>query len=214
MKTPLLIELLKQIDSESVLIFTRTKHRADRLGQALRKAGYKAASLQGNLSQNKRQEALAGFRNGSYQILAATDIAARGIDVLSISHVINYDMPDTTDAYTHRIGRTGRAEKAGDAFTFVSPEDEAQVKHIERLLGGKKIERCVLKGFDYKQSAPAGHTDLAGPSRPQQRSAAWPKQAEARTSHGGQRPTTAASRQPGRRSEGRQQGSLRSRKGR
>ena len=150
LKTALLMELLKHTDTESILIFTRTKHRAKRVGQQLEKAGYKAASLQGNLSQNKRQAALDGFRDGSYQILVATDIAARGIDVSSISHVINYDMPDTTDAYTHRIGRTGRAAKTGDAFTFVTREDEPLVRSIERVLG-EKIERRTLKDFDYKK---------------------------------------------------------------
>ena len=169
LKTALLMELLKHTDTESILIFTRTKHRAKRIGQQLEKAGYKAASLQGNLSQNKRQDALDGFRNGSYQILVATDIAARGIDVLSISHVINYDIPDTTDAYTHRIGRTGRAAKTGDAFTFVSPEDEPLVKSIERVLG-KKIERRILKDFDYKKSAPARDAEFKRPPREQQRS--------------------------------------------
>ena len=98
-------------------------------------AGYRAASLQGNLSQSQRQDALDGFRSGPYQILVATDIAARGIDVSSISHVINFDMPDTVDDYTHRIGRTGRAAKTGDAFTFIDPEDEEMVRGIERVLG-------------------------------------------------------------------------------
>jgi ATP-dependent RNA helicase RhlE len=168
LKSGLLMELLKHTDTESILIFTRTKHRAKRIGQQLEKAGYKAASLQGNLSQNKRQDALDGFRNGSYQILVATDIAARGIDVLSISHVINYDIPDTTDAYTHRIGRTGRAAKTGDAFTFVSAEDEPLIKSIERVLG-KKIERRTLKDFDYRKSAPARNTEFARPPREQQR---------------------------------------------
>ena len=106
-----------------MLIFTRTKHRAKRLGEQLEKAGFSAASLQGNLSQNQRQAALDGFRDGTFQILVATDIAARGIDVSQISHVINYDMPDTAEAYTHRIGRTGRAARTGDAFTLVSHED-------------------------------------------------------------------------------------------
>jgi ATP-dependent RNA helicase RhlE len=164
LKTALLMELLKQTDSESILIFTRTKHRAKRIGQQLEKAGYKAASLQGNLSQNKRQDALDGFRDGSYQILVATDIAARGIDVLSISHVINYDIPDTTDAYTHRIGRTGRAAKTGDAFTFVSPEDEALVKSIERVLG-KRIERRMLKDFNYKKPVPGRDVEFRRPPR-------------------------------------------------
>ena len=169
LKTPLLLELLSHIDKESVLIFTRTKHRAKRVGQQLEKAGYRAASLQGNLSQNRRQAALDGFRDGSYQILVATDIAARGIDVSSISHVINYDMPDTTDAYTHRIGRTGRAEKTGDAFTFVTREDEDIVRSIERVLG-EKIERRMLQGFDYKKAAPSRDTEFARPPRGPQRS--------------------------------------------
>ncbi len=164
LKTGLLMELLKHTDTDSILIFTRTKHRAKRIGQQLEKAGYKAASLQGNLSQNKRQAALDGFRDGSYQILVATDIAARGIDVSSISHVINYDIPDTTDAYTHRIGRTGRAAKTGDAFTFVTGEDEPLVRSIERVLG-KKIDRRTLKDFDYRKAAPARDAEFARPPR-------------------------------------------------
>jgi ATP-dependent RNA helicase RhlE len=164
LKTALLLELLRGTDTESVLIFTRTKHRARRVGQQLEKAGYHAASLQGNLSQNRRQEALDGFRNGSYRILVATDIAARGIDVSSISHVINYDMPDTTDAYTHRIGRTGRAAKTGDAFTFITPEDEPLVRSIERVLG-QRVERRILNGFDYKKAAPARDAEFARPPR-------------------------------------------------
>jgi ATP-dependent RNA helicase RhlE len=177
LKTALLMELLKHTDTESILIFTRTKYRAKRIGQQLEKAGYKAASLQGNLSQNKRQDALDGFRNGSYQILVATDIAARGIDVLSISHVINYDIPDTTDAYTHRIGRTGRAAKTGDAFTFVSREDEPIVKGIERVLG-EKIERRILKDFDYTKSAPARDAEFARPPREPQRRRTQPTPAQ------------------------------------
>jgi ATP-dependent RNA helicase RhlE len=168
LKTALLMELLKHTDTESILIFTRTKHRAKRIGQQLEKVGFKAASLQGNLSQNKRQAALDGFRDGSYQILVATDIAARGIDVSSISHVINYDIPDTTDAYTHRIGRTGRAAKTGDAFTFVTHEDEPLVKSIERVLG-EKIERRLLKDFDYKKAAPSRDAEFARPPREPQR---------------------------------------------
>ncbi len=168
LKTALLMTLLKQTDTESILVFTRTKHRAKRIGQQLEKAGYRAASLQGNLSQNKRQDALDGFRNGSYQILVATDIAARGIDVSSISHVINYDMPDTTDAYTHRIGRTGRAAKTGDAFTFVTSEDEPLVRSIERVLGAK-MERRMLKDFDYERSAASRDVEFARPPVPSQR---------------------------------------------
>lgn len=169
LKTALLLELLHHTDTESVLIFTRTKHRARRVGQQLEKAGYRAASLQGNLSQNRRQEALDGFREGRYQILVATDIAARGIDVSSISHVINYDMPNTADAYTHRIGRTGRAAKTGDAFTFITREDDEMVRNIERILG-EKVERRTLKGFDYAKPAPARDAEFARPPRaPQHR---------------------------------------------
>ena len=179
LKTGLLMELLRHTNTESVLIFTRTKHRAKRIGQQLETAGYKAASLQGNLSQNRRQAALDGFRDGSYQILVATDIAARGIDVSSISHVINYDMPDTADAYTHRIGRTGRAAKTGDAFTFTTHEDEPLVRSIERVLG-EKIERRTVKGFDYSKSAPSRDAEFARPPREPQRRRVQPKTSTSR----------------------------------
>jgi ATP-dependent RNA helicase RhlE len=170
LKTALLLELLRQTDIESVLVFTRTKHRAKRLGEQLEKAGYQAASLQGNLSQARRQAVMNGFRNGTFQILVATDVAARGIDVSQISHVINYDMPDTADAYTHRIGRTGRNAKTGDAFTFITSEDEAMVRSIERVLR-TKVKRCTLRGFDYKKAAPSRNAGFAHPSRkPQRRS--------------------------------------------
>ncbi len=170
LKTPLLLELLRHTDTESVLIFTRTKHRAKRLGEQLEKAGYRAASLQGNLSQARRQAVMNGFRNGTFQILVATDIAARGIDVTQISHVINYDMPDTADAYTHRIGRTGRNAKTGDAFTFITSEDEDMVRSIERVLRAK-VKRCTLNGFDYKKAAPSRDAEFARPPRqPQRRS--------------------------------------------
>ncbi len=153
LKTALLMELLRHTVTESVLVFTRTKHRAERVAQQLKKAGYSAASLQGNLSQYKRQAALDGFRAGWYKILVATDIAARGIDVLHISHVINYDMPDSVDAYTHRIGRTGRVDRTGDAFTFVTSEDAAMAHAIERIVNST-LERRMLPGFDYTLSAP------------------------------------------------------------
>jgi ATP-dependent RNA helicase RhlE len=169
-KTALLLELLRHTDTESVLIFTRTKFRAKRLGEQLGRAAYRAASLQGNLSQAQRQAVMNGFRNGTFQILVATDIAARGIDVSQISHVINYDMPDTTDAYTHRIGRTGRNAKTGDAFTFITSEDEEMVRSIERVLR-TKVKRCTLNGFDYKLAAPLRDTEFARPPRqPRRRS--------------------------------------------
>ena len=153
LKTALMIELLRRNKTESVLVFTRTKHRTERVAQQLQKAGFKATSLQGNLSQYKRQAALDGFRAGSFKVLVATDIAARGIDVLSISHVINYDMPESTDAYIHRIGRTGRVEKKGDALTFVTGADTALVHDIEDILKAT-LERRTLQGFDYTVSAP------------------------------------------------------------
>ena len=154
LKTPLLLELLRSTDTGSVIVFTKTKHRAKRVGEQLVKLGHRAASLQGNLSQNRRQEALDGFRKGTYTVLVATDIAARGIDVSQISHVINYDVPDTVDAYTHRIGRTGRLERTGDAFTFVTGEDTAMIRDIERTLG-EPIPRKTLAGFDYTARPPA-----------------------------------------------------------
>ncbi|MGD9115759.1 MAG: DEAD/DEAH box helicase [Dehalococcoidia bacterium] len=153
LKTALLRKILDSIQTESVLVFTRTKHRASRLAQQLVRDGHRVTSLQGNLSQNQRQTALAGFRNGSIKILVATDIAARGIDVLSISHVINYDMPEGTDDYIHRIGRTGRVEKSGEAFTFVTKDDDDKIVALEKILGAP-LERLTLPGFDYDKPAP------------------------------------------------------------
>ncbi len=153
LKTTLLKEILNRIQTDSVLVFTRTKHRAVRVAQQLVGASYRVASLQGNLSQNQRQTALKGFRNGSIKILVATDIAARGIDVLSISHVINYDMPESTDDYIHRIGRTGRVNKNGDALTFVTNADAGKIRALEQLLNAP-LERLTLQGFDYTKPAP------------------------------------------------------------
>jgi len=146
-KTELLLALLRKSSSGQVLVFTRTKHRAKKLAEQLVKAGLPATSLQGNLSQNRRQEAMNNFRSGRIKILVATDIAARGIDVTQISHVINFDMPDTLDAYTHRIGRTGRMARQGLALTLVTQEDLPMVRTIERLLG-RAVERRKLAGFE------------------------------------------------------------------
>jgi ATP-dependent RNA helicase RhlE len=156
LKTGLLLDLLRPTHMETVLIFTRTKHRAKKLGKVLKDNGFAAASLQGNMSQNQRQAALDGFRNGHTNILVATDIAARGIDVSEITHVINFDIPNTPEAYTHRIGRTGRAAKTGDAFTLVTDQDSGMVQAIERRMG-KKIERRTVPTFDYLQPQPHGH---------------------------------------------------------
>lgn len=149
LKTELAIKILQTSDTGSVLFFVRTKHRAKQLAKELEDAGYDATSLQGNLSQSKRQSVMRDFREGQLQILVATDIASRGIDVASISHVINYDMPATIEAYTHRIGRTGRAAKIGDAFTFVTPADWSKVRAIERKLG-VKLEQKIFSDFDYQ----------------------------------------------------------------
>jgi len=153
LKTALLKEILRSTETDSVVVFTRTKHRVERLAEQLSRSGYKVASLQGDMAQNRRQAALDGFRDGSVKILVATDIAARGLDILSISHVINYDMPDTTDAYTHRIGRTGRINNTGEAFTLVTGEDKAMIKELEKIFK-KPLETRKLPGFDYAAESP------------------------------------------------------------
>jgi len=153
LKTALLLMLLGNTKPRSVLVFTRTKHRAKSLGKKLVAAGYRSASLQGNLSQTRRQAALDGFRDGTFQILVATDIAARGIDVTRISHVINYDIPSTPEAYIHRIGRTGRATCSGEAFTLVTGEDKQMVRAINRIIGSE-VEQRILSTFDYGSPAP------------------------------------------------------------
>lgn len=154
LKAGLLLQLLKRTDTNSVLIFTRTKHRAQKLAKQIENTGFRVTSLHGNRSQGQRQEALNGFKRGHYQIMVATDIAARGLDVESISHVINYDIPDTADAYIHRIGRTGRMERAGDAFTLVTPEDHEMVRELEKIMG-QKLPKLTLDDYDYSVAAPA-----------------------------------------------------------
>jgi ATP-dependent RNA helicase RhlE len=142
-KVDTLLRLLRQTGDGQVLIFTRTKHRASKLSEQLVKAGIAATSLQGNLSQNRRQAAMDAFRSGRARVMVATDIASRGIDVSRITHVINYDLPDTADAYTHRIGRTGRMDRLGMALSLVTREDRPMVRTIERLLGSP-LERRTL----------------------------------------------------------------------
>ncbi|MBX7255703.1 MAG: DEAD/DEAH box helicase [Candidatus Hydrogenedentes bacterium] len=134
-KSGLLIEILRKQEINSAVIFLRTKSRTDRLATTLRKAGFKAAAIHGDLSQKQREQALEGFRNGRYKILVATDVAARGLDVEGISHVVNYDIPPTAEDYLHRIGRTARASAEGDAITFVSPSEHLALETIERALG-------------------------------------------------------------------------------
>jgi ATP-dependent RNA helicase RhlE len=146
LKSQLLLSVLEQTPTGRVLVFTRTKRRACRLSALLAKNRYRVSVLQGDMNQNNRQSAIDGFRGGKYDILVATDIAARGIDVSEISHVINYDMPDTADTYTHRIGRTGRACNTGEAFTFIAQADEPIVRQVEKILGSR-IERRRMAGF-------------------------------------------------------------------
>lgn len=157
LKRALLIKLLQQTDTDSVLIFARTKHRAQRLAKQLGRTEYKVTSLHGDRTQGQRRNALKGFKEGYYQIMVATDIAARGLDIDLISHVVNYDMPDTADAYIHRIGRTGRAKRTGKAFTLVTPDDRILVQKIEKIMK-QKLPRQTLPDFDY---------DVAQPNYPQ-----------------------------------------------
>src|SRR5574339_1080791 len=152
LKSSLLLKLLKQIDTDSVLVFTRTKHRADKVARQIAHAGFRVTSLHSNRTQGQREKALHGFKTGHFRIMVATDIAARGLDIDSISHVINYDMPDTADAYIHRIGRTGRAQRTGDAFTLVTAEDNDMIRALERIMG--PLKRETLPDFDYKVPAP------------------------------------------------------------
>jgi ATP-dependent RNA helicase RhlE len=156
--------MLKQTPTGRVLIFTRTKHRARNLAQDLEKHSYRVSALQGNMTQNRRQDAINGFRDGKYDILVATDIASRGIDVQEISHVINFDMPNTVDAYTHRIGRTGRASQTGEAFTFTGQADETMIREIEHVLGAR-IERRKLPDFDYSGFPPESPSRQGRPGR-------------------------------------------------
>ena len=158
LKAPLLFELVQRGDIKNVLAFTRTKHRANRLAESLTRRGVPCERIHGNRSQAQRTAALAGFKSGRFRVLVATDIAARGIDVEALSHVINFDVPKVPDDYIHRVGRTARAEMRGDAFTFVSPEEEADLRAIERAIG-KRLPRVTVPGFDYR-AAPAERLEV------------------------------------------------------
>ena len=150
LKSALLVELLKQPGTRSVLAFTRTKHRANRLAEYLTRHGVKVDRIHGNRSQAQRTAALAGFKDGRFQVLVATDIAARGIDIEALSHVVNFDVPNLSEDYIHRVGRTARAEAIGDAVTLVSPEEETELRGIERAVGAR-FPRVRLPGFDYSK---------------------------------------------------------------
>jgi ATP-dependent RNA helicase RhlE len=148
LKAPLFLALLQRGEMREALVFTRTKHRANRLQAFLVRHGVKAERIHGNRSQSQRTEALAGFKSGKYRVLVATDIAARGIDVEALGHVVNFDVPAVPDDYIHRVGRTARAELTGDAFTFVAPDEEADLRGIERAVG-KRLPRITVPDFDY-----------------------------------------------------------------
>src|SRR6185436_9855041 len=150
--------LLRRGDMREALVFTRTKHRADRLQKFLVRNGIAAERIHGNRSQPQRTEALAGFKSGKYRVLVATDIAARGIDIVELGHVVNFDVPKVPEDYIHRVGRTARAEATGDAFTFVAPEEEADLRAIEKAIG-KRLPRVSVPDFDYA-ARPAGKLEV------------------------------------------------------
>ncbi|MBK6765251.1 MAG: DEAD/DEAH box helicase [bacterium] len=159
LKPDLLTEILFEINSPAVLIFTRTKHRADRIQKMLTKHKFEVTSLHSDRTQKQRMAALDGFKQGKYRVMVATDIAARGIDVTGITHVINYDLPATSEDYVHRTGRTARAERLGDALTLVAPDEEVLLREIERHLG-QAMTRAALNHFDYTVAAPEKATGL------------------------------------------------------
>jgi ATP-dependent RNA helicase RhlE len=159
LKPSLLNAILQEIGAKSVLVFTRTKRRADKLSRVLAKSGRRIAVIHGDRTQNQRMAALEGFKRGKFEVLVATDIAARGLDVEGITHVINFDVPGVPEDYVHRIGRTARAEAVGDAFTLVAPEEDYQMRQIEAHLG-HALPRVALRDFDYSVAAPETKTGL------------------------------------------------------
>jgi ATP-dependent RNA helicase RhlE len=162
LKTDLLLNLLEDQTMTSILVFARTKHRADRVAEQLSRAGVSAGVIHGNRSQSQRVRALESFRSGRVRVLVATDIAARGVDVKDVSHVVNYDVPHEPESYVHRVGRTARAQQRGDAYTLVSPEEESDLARIERLIG-MEIPRARVPGFT--QDAPAARRGPVAPPR-------------------------------------------------
>jgi ATP-dependent RNA helicase RhlE len=158
LKPALLLGLLQLDSIDNALVFTRTKHRANRLATFLERNGVVCERIHGNRSQAQRSQAMAGFKQGHYRVLVATDVAARGIDIEALSHVVNFDVPKLPDDYIHRVGRTARAGATGEAFTFVSPEEQAELRAIERSVG-KSLPRRTLAGFDY-QSRPAERLEI------------------------------------------------------
>jgi ATP-dependent RNA helicase RhlE len=177
-KSDLLLELLKRVNFNSVLIFCRTKHGADRVVGLLKRNNHAVAVLHSNRTQREREQALQGFRSGRFEVLVATDIAARGLDIADVSHVINYDVPQHPEDYIHRIGRTGRAEAHGDAFTIMTAEDGSHVFAIERFIS-QKIPRVKLENFNYK------YTMLFEEGKPGHSQGGFPGKARGSRVHGG-----------------------------
>lgn len=203
LKSQLLVQLLERNILREALVFTRTKHRANRVADLLVRHRLNAARIHGNRSQTQRTEALEGFKRGKYRVLVATDIAARGIDVQALSHVVNFDVPVVPDDYIHRVGRTGRAELTGDAFTFVAPEEEGELKAIERAIG-KRLPRVTLPDFDYrarsqaKLEVPLAERIAAIRTRKTEERARAKMKAQRRASQGGGHTSAPARRPSGR----------------
>ncbi len=153
-KGPMLLEILKCDQVESAIVFTRTKSRADRVAKLLTHNRIKAVAIHGDRSQGQRNAALGGFRNRAYRVMVATDLAARGLDIPDVSHVINFDLPDESENYIHRIGRTARMGKSGEALSLVTPEERTSLARIERTLG-RQLERARIAGFDAPEIAPS-----------------------------------------------------------
>ncbi len=215
LKSHLLLELLRRGEVHDAIVFTRTKHRSNRLADFLDRNGISSARIHGNRSQAQRTEALAGFKSGAIKVLVATDIVARGIDVEELGHVVNFDVPNVPEDYIHRVGRTARAEATGDAFTFVAPEEEGELRAIERAIG-KRLPRITLPEFDYKQrqerfEVPVGERIAAIRARKADERARARAKAE-RKAAGGSGASHASTRGPGGASSGpsRQGGAVRS----
>lgn len=215
LKSALLTSLLQRGAMREALVFTRTKHRANRLAASLARAGIMAERIHGNRSQPQRTEALAGFKSGKYRVLVATDIAARGIDVEALGHVVNFDVPAAPEDYIHRVGRTARAELTGDAFTLVSPEEEGELRAIERAIG-KRLPRVTVPDFDYgarpevRFEVPLAERIAAIRARKaedRERSQAKAARRSASGSKGPDRPPAGGNNQPGRRGGRRNGGS-------
>jgi ATP-dependent RNA helicase RhlE len=211
LKPWLLLELLRRGEIKSVLVFTRTKHRANRLAEFLERHGVACDRIHGNRSQAQRTEALARFKDGRNVVLVATDIAARGIDVEALSHVVNFDVPNIPEDYIHRVGRTARAELTGDAFTFVAPQEQGDLSAIEREVG-KRLQRLTLAGFDYEKKPeerfeiPIAERIAAIRARKSEERARARQKAERKAQNGGGQPPARAAQPQGPRNDSRGRG--------